>query len=193
MGKGKPEPHILEEAKSIKEKIQMLEPDYEKTEAEFLAIYKRIPNIATADTPVGLTEEENVIVKQWGKIREFDFPVKNHAEIAALRGWIDKERAANVAGSRFAYLMGDLVKLQFALIQWTMDKLAAHGFVPVITPVLVREEMMELAGFFPTDRSQVYELEADGLYLIGTAEVGLAGLHRGERLVGDDLPLRYVG
>lgn len=104
MGKGKPEPHLLSEAKEIKEKIQALEPEFEKVEAEFLALYKKIPNIPTADTPIGHTEDENVIVKQWGKIREFDFPIKNHAEIAAVRGWIDKERAANVAGSRFAYL-----------------------------------------------------------------------------------------
>ena len=104
MGKGKPEPSILEEAKSIKEKIQSLEPEYEKTEGEFLALYKKIPNIPTTDTPVGLTEEENVMVKQWGKIRQFTFPIRNHAEIAGIRGWIDKERAANVAGSRFAYL-----------------------------------------------------------------------------------------
>ena len=104
MGKGKPEPAVLEEAKAIKEKIQMLEPNFEKIEGEFLALYKRIPNIPTADTPIGLTEAENVMVKQWGKIREFDFPVRNHAEIAEIRGWIDKERAANVAGSRFAYL-----------------------------------------------------------------------------------------
>ena len=99
-----PDPALLEEAKAIKEKIQSLEPEYENIEAEFLALYKRIPNIPTADTPIGLTEEENVMVKQWGKIREFDFPVRNHAEIAEIRGWIDKERAANVAGSRFAYL-----------------------------------------------------------------------------------------
>lgn len=104
MGKGKPEPHMLAEAKEIKEKIQSLEPEFEMVEKEFLELYKKIPNIPTSDTPVGLTEQENVIVKKWGKIREFDFPVKNHAEIATVRGWIDKERAANVAGSRFAYL-----------------------------------------------------------------------------------------
>jgi seryl-tRNA synthetase len=104
MGKGKPEPHMLAEAKELKEKIQTGEKEFETIETEFLALYKKIPNIPTADTPIGLTEEENVMVKQWGQIREFDFPVKNHAEIAAVRGWIDKERAANVAGSRFAYL-----------------------------------------------------------------------------------------
>ena len=104
MGKGKPEPLILEEAKSVKEKIQSLEPEYEKIDMEFFSLYKKIPNIPTTDTPIGLSEEENVMVKQWGKIREFDFPIRNHAEIAEIRGWIDKERAANVAGSRFAYL-----------------------------------------------------------------------------------------
>lgn len=104
MGKGKPEPTMLEEAKSIKDKIQALEPEFTKIEDEFYALFKRIPNIASADTPIGLTEDENVVVKQWGKIREFDFPVKNHAEIGEIRGWIDKERAANVAGARFAYL-----------------------------------------------------------------------------------------
>lgn len=104
MGKGKPEPTILAQAKEIKEKIQVLEPQFEDIEGEFYALYKRIPNIPSPDTPIGLTEEENVMVKQWGKIREFDFPVRNHAEIAEIRGWIDKERAANVAGARFAYL-----------------------------------------------------------------------------------------
>lgn len=104
MGKGKPEPAILTQAKEIKEKIQILEPQFEDIEGEFYTVYKKIPNIPTTDTPIGLTEEENVMVKQWGKIREFDFPIRNHAEIAEIRGWIDKERAANVAGARFAYL-----------------------------------------------------------------------------------------
>jgi len=98
-----------------------------------------------------------------------------------------------MSGSRFAYVKGDAVRLQFALVQWAISKATAHGFIPVIPPVLVREEMMELAGFFPTDRNQVYELEQDELFLIGTAEVGLAGLHRQERLDIDELPLRYAG
>ena len=104
MGKGKPDPVMLAEAKELKEKIQTGEKEFEIIETEFLVLYKKIPNIPTLDTPIGLTEEENVMVKQWGKIREFNFPVKNHAEIGEIRGWIDKERAANVAGSRFAYL-----------------------------------------------------------------------------------------
>lgn len=155
MGKGKPEPAVLEEAKSVKEKIQSLEPEYDRVESEFTALYKKIPNIPTADTPIGLTEEENVVVKQWGKIREFSFTPKNHAEIATIRGWIDKDRAANVAGARFAYLMGDLVRLQFALIQYVMDtlgdskvldkiiaennlKVSNKPFTPVLPPYMIK-------------------------------------------------------
>ena len=88
---------MLEEAKSLKEKIQTDEKKFSEVEEEFFTLYKKIPNIPTADTPVGLTEAENVVVKQWGDIRTFDFPIKNHAEIGEVRDWIDKERAANIA------------------------------------------------------------------------------------------------
>lgn len=97
MGKGKPEPALIEQSKALKEQLQVLEVESEAIETEFLALYKKIPNIPTADTPVGLTEDDNVIVRQWGTIPSFSFPVKSHAEIAEVRGWIDKERAANVA------------------------------------------------------------------------------------------------
>ena len=209
MGKGKPEPQILEEAKSIKEKIQMLEPDYEKIETEFLTLYKKIPNIATADTPIGLTEEENVVVKQWGKIREFDFTPRNHAEIATLRGWIDKERAANVAGARFAYLMGDLVRLQFALIQFVMDtlgdreilakiikennlKVSDKPFTPVLPPYMIKT-----APYGAMDRleprEERYKIEGQDLWLQGSAEHVLGSMHAGEIFAEADMPVRYLG
>ncbi|MEM9562440.1 MAG: serine--tRNA ligase [Actinomycetota bacterium] len=117
----------------------------------------------------------------------------DHGTIGERLGLVDTERAVRMSGSRFAYIMGDAVRLQFALVQWTLAKVAEHGFIPVVTPVLVREEMMELAGFFPTDRNQVYALEADELYLIGTSEVALAGMHREERLDDEQLPVRYAG
>jgi len=104
MGKGKPDPAILEEAKKLKEELQILEKEYETLEIEHLALHKKIPNIPTDDTPIGHSEEENVVVKEWGKIPEFTFTPRNHADIAAIHGWIDKDRAAKVAGSRFAYL-----------------------------------------------------------------------------------------
>ena len=209
MGSGKPEPHILAEAREIKEKIQNLEPEFEAAETEFYALYKKIPNIPTADTPVGLTEDDNVIVKQWGQIREFDFAIKNHAEIAAVRGWIDKERAANVAGSRFAYLMGDIVRLQFALIQWVMDTLgdstvldkiiAEHGlkvsnkpFTPVLPPYMIKTAPYDAMDRLEP-REDRYKIEGQDLWLQGSAEHVLGSMHAGEIFAEADMPVRYLG
>ena len=117
----------------------------------------------------------------------------DHAAYGEFMGWVETEKAAQNMGSRFAYLKGEAVLLEFALVQWVMAKLVQKGFTPVVTPVLVREEMMVEAGFFPTDRHQVYELDDDDLFLIGTSEVALAGLHRGELVDAGDLPMRYAG
>jgi seryl-tRNA synthetase len=209
MGKGKPEPHLLAEAKELKEKIQTGEKKFEEIESEFLTLYKKIPNIPTLDTPIGLTEEENVIVKQWGKIREFDFPIKNHAEIATVRGWIDKERAANVAGSRFAYLKGDLVKLQFALIQWVMDSLSnstvlagiikEHNlsvsdkpFTPVLPPYMIKTAPYDAMDRLEP-REDRYKIEGEDLWLQGSAEHVLGSMHAGEIFDEVEMPVRYLG
>lgn len=149
-----------------------------------------IPNPAADSSPVG-GEDDYVIVETVGE--PTDPPPMDHAEYGEFMGWVESEKAAQNMGSRFAYLKGEAVLLEFALVQWTMSKLVTRGFTPVVTPVLVREEMMEEAGFFPTDRHQVYELAEDDLFLIGTSEVALAGLHRGDRLDAADLPLRYAG
>ena len=108
-------------------------------------------------------------------------------------GWVESEQAVRMSGSRFAYLMREAVLLELALVQWVTTKLVAERFTPVVPPVLVREEAMEQAGFFPTDRSQVYEVEDDELFLVGTSEVPLSALHRGEILSADELPRRYLG
>ena len=209
MWAGKPEPHILAEAKEIKEKIQNLEPEFEAAETEFYTLYKKIPNIPTADTPVGLTEEENVIVKQWGVIREFDFPIRNHAEIAAIRGWIDKERAANVAGSRFAYLMGDIVRLQFALIAWVMDtlgdrvvlakiiaennlKVSDKPFTPVLPPYMIKTAPYDAMDRLEP-REDRYKIEGQDLWLQWSAEHVLGSMHAGEIFAEADMPVRYLG
>ena len=156
--------------------------------ADELAI--QIPNPAAESSPVG-GEDDFVVVETVGG--QPDAPPMDHAEYGEYMGWVESEKAAQNMGSRFAYLKGEAVLLEFALVQWTMSKLVAHGFTPVVTPVLVREEMMVEAGFFPTDRHQVYELPEDELFLIGTSEVAIAGLHRGERLEREKLPLRYAG
>ncbi len=192
IGKADPaeRPARIEAAGALKAKLTVAEAELVDLEAQVNERALRVPNPAHPSVPLG--GEDDYVVE----VVKGDTPPPpryDHGTVGELLGIVDTERAVRMSGSRFAYVLGDGVRLQFALIQWVLAKLSARGFVPVITPVLVREEMMELAGFFPTDRNQVYEVGADGLYLIGTAEVGLAGLHREERLAEADLPLRYVG
>jgi seryl-tRNA synthetase len=140
-------------------------------------------------------------VRAWGEPRAAggeggDASVRDHLDLGTALGIIDMERGARTSGSRFAYLLGDAVRLQFALVQFALDQLAGEGCVPVVPPVLVREAAMWGTGFFPADRSQIYpvpEPEGDDLYLVGTSEVPLAALHAGEILLPEQLPLRYAG
>ena len=124
---------------------------------------------------------------------EFDFEPKDHVELGELLGVLDVDRAVRASGSRFVYLLGDIVFVQFALVRHAMDILADKGFTPVIPPVLVREEAMYGTGFLPTDEVNIYRTDADELYLVGTSEVPLAALHMGEILDEGALPLRYAG
>jgi len=180
----------IDAAGELKAELTEAEAKLTAASEELDKLVLTIPNPAHESVPEGGEEDFRVEVEVGECAAEVPF---DHGELGERLGLVDTERAVRMSGSRFAYVMGDAVRLQFALVQWTLAKVAEHGFVPVITPVLVREEMMELAGFFPTDRNQVYALEADELYLIGTAEVGLAGLHREERLDEDAFPVRYAG
>ena len=177
-------------AGELKARLTAAEETLAPLEADLNDLALTIPNPAHESVPVG-DEDEFRTEKVVGETPPP--PPFSHGELGEHLGVVDTERAVRMSGSRFAYVLGDAVRLQFALVQYAMNKVAAHGFVPVITPVLVREEMMELAGFCPTDRNQVYALEADELYLIGTSEVSLAGMHREERLDEGDLPVRYAG
>jgi seryl-tRNA synthetase len=209
MGNGKPEQALLDEAKTLKEKLQNLETSYEDIEKQHLALWKKIPNIPTSDTPVGHSEEENVVVKEWGKIPEFSFTPRNHADIAALHGWIDKERAGNIAGARFAYLMGDLVLLQFALIQWVMSVLTSEetlkkiiadlglnisskAFTPVLPPYMIRTEPYDAMDRLEP-REDRYKIEGQDLWLQGSAEHVLGSMYIGEIFAEEQMPVRYIG
>jgi seryl-tRNA synthetase len=130
------------------------------------------------------------VLREVGEIRELT-DARDHLELAA--GLIDMEAGARVAGSRFAYLRGDLVLLELALVRWALDVLGGHGFEPVIPPVLVREEALFGTGFLPDTEQQIYRLADDPLFLAGTSEVALASLHAGEVLDAAELPLRYAG
>jgi seryl-tRNA synthetase len=150
-----------------------------------------IPNLVLDGVPEGGADDA-VVMRSVGEPPRFSFDPADHLDLGISLDLIDMERAARASGSRFAYLKGDLVLLQFALIGYAMEIVCGKGFRPVIPPVLVREEAMYGTGFFPTDRAQIYETR-DGDCLVGTSEVPLAAMHMEEFLDAEALPLRYAG
>ena len=191
--RGKPTPEQLAELEQVKTQLQRLEEELTAAEARRKELLDRVPNPPSPEAPDGLTDEDAVEIRRWGEPPSLGFPVQDHLELAQASGWIDMERAAKVSGSRFAYRIGDIALLELALYRYALDRLLQKGFVPVLPPVLVREEAMYGTGFLPTDEMNIYKIERDELYLTGTAEVGLAALHMGEILDVDSLPLRYAG
>jgi seryl-tRNA synthetase len=191
--KGKPSPEEIEQLNRVKAELQQLEEQLATAEARRKELLDRIPNPPAEDTPDGFTDDDAVEIARVGEPPAFDFPAKDHLDLAQTHGWIDMERAAKVSGSRFAYRIGDVALLELSLYRYALDRLVQQGFVPVLPPVLVREDAMYGTGFLPTDEVNIYKVERDELYLTGTAEVGLAAMHMGEILEADSLPLRYAG
>jgi len=152
---------------------------------EALAPLPNLPDPTAAPGP------EDDLVREVGEIPQLDFEPRDHLDLAGEL--IDMDRAANLSGARFAYLKGDLVMLELALVRWVLEKLRAAGFEPVIPPVLVRERALYGTGFLPDTEQQIYSLPEDELFLVGTSEVALASLHDGEIIDGERLPLRYAG
>jgi seryl-tRNA synthetase len=190
---GKPSDEEREQLKQAKEELKRLEDELGEAERARQALLDRVPNPPDVSSPDGFAEEDAVEIRRVGEPPSFDFPVQDHIDLAAAHGWIDLERAARVSGSRFVYRVGDVALLELSLYRFALDRLGQKGFVPVLPPVLVREEAMYGTGFFPTDAVNIYAVERDDLYLVGTSEVSLAALHMGEILDGGDLPLRYAG
>jgi seryl-tRNA synthetase len=191
--KGKPTPEQLAELEGVKEELQSLEDRLAAAEARRKKLLDRVPNPPDEATPDGFTEEDAAEIRRWGDPPSFDFPTRDHLALAEIYGWIDLERAAKVSGARFVYRLGDVALLELALYRFALERLVARGFTPVLPPVLVREEAMYGTGFFPTDELNIYGVERDELYLVGTSEVPLAAMRSGEILAGDELPLRYAG
>jgi seryl-tRNA synthetase len=184
--KGKPTPEQLEELKGVKEQLQCVERQLADAEDEREALLTQLPNPPADDTPDGDSDDDAEEIRRWGEPPQLHDP-REHTEI----GRFEMERAARVSGSRFGYFVGDTALLALAVHRYALDTVVGEGFTPVLTPVLVREEAMYGTGFFPTERSNIYALPEDELYLTGTSEVALAGMHLGEIL--DELPLRYAG
>ena len=183
----------IAEASEFGDRNKALAAEADELQEQFDAVWVNVPNLAHDSVPDGMTEEDAVEVKQWGTPREFDFEVRDHQDLGEAMDTIDVERGVRLSGSRFAYLKGQAVILELALVRFAMDILGEAGFTPVIPPVLVREEALFGTGFFPEAREQVYAIPEDDLYLVGTSEVALGSLHAGEILDLDDLPLHYAG
>ncbi len=191
--KGKPTPEQLEQLRELKVELQRVEGEHEQAAQSRQELLDLVPNPPDPSGPDGAAEEDAVELRRVGEPPTFSFEPRDHLELAAAHGWIDLERAARVSGARFAYRVGEVALLELALYRFALDRLIGKGFVPVLPPVLVREEAMYGTGFLPTDEVNIYKIERDELYLAGTSEVPLASLHAGQILSEDELPIRYAG
>jgi seryl-tRNA synthetase len=192
IGKAAPDERAakIEAAAQLKEELTAKERVLAEFDAGVRELALQVPNSADPSVPDG-GEDDGAEIKKVGVIR--DAPALDHAVFAEAIGFVDTARAAEASGSRFAYIMGEAALLELALVNYAMATVVGHGFVPVVTPTLVRERTMEEAGFFPTDRAQVYEVDGGELFLVGTSEVPLSALHRGDTFTPDVLPTRYAG
>ena len=183
---------LLNKASELSNEVKLLFEQVDKKDEEFLNLWIKIPNLISKTSPDGKSDEDNLEIKKVGNVKNIPNP-KDHLEIASKLNLIDVEKASEVSGSRFAYLFGDLVKIEFNLVSWALNKLSEKGFTPTVPPVLVRENALYGTGFFPDDAEQVYEIPNDDLYLVGTSEVPLAALHTNEIINMEELPIRYAG
>ena len=184
-------PAMIERASALKATVSDLEEQQAAAAAAFDDAMVRVPNLPHPDAPDG-DEGDGVVLRTVGERPTFDFEVRDHVDILEAAGALDLARGAKVSGARFVYLMGAGAMLELALVRYALDIAADHGHTAVIPPVLVRREAMFGTGFLPTDEQQIFRTdERDELYLTGTSEVTLAGLHLDEIL--DEVPRRYAG
>jgi len=207
--KGPKTPEEIEVLKGLKEKFKTSEGELDIVQKEFEALMLAVPNVPTADTPVGTDESQNVVIRTVGAVPKFNFQPKEHWELGAALDIIDTERAAKVSGARFAYLKGGLAMMEFALIQFGLSVLTnekilkkiikkaglnipATPFIPVIPPVFIKPDVFQKMGRLEPKEERYY-IPADDAYLIGSAEHTLGSMHMDESLDVAQLPLRYVG
>jgi len=191
--RGEAADELVQTVQALKQRIEAGRAELETVEAELEEVAAGLPNLPDPDSPDGLSEDDAVVLREVGERPSFDFEPRDHLAIGTELGLIDIESAAQLSGSRFAYLKGDLVLLELALVRYALDVVRDEGHEPVVPPVLVREEALYGTGFLPGDRDQIYEVPKDELFLVGTSEVALAGLHADQILAAEQLPLRYAG
>jgi len=205
----KPSEDQVQKGKAVKERLADLEHQLTSVEKEFIDLLKTIPNMPLDSVPVGKSEDENVIIKTVGEKPEFNFEIKNHAQIAESKGWLDKERATKIAGARFVYTKGDLVRLEFALWQFGMSVLgdeealkqiiaennlnvSSKPFVPILPPAVAKKEVFEATGRLNREE-QTYKFEDEDLWMNASAEHTISPIYLNEILPDSELPIRYVG
>jgi seryl-tRNA synthetase len=186
--RGEDAPELRAEMQEMSAQVKTFNDQADAAKQTLDALVLPLPNLPD---PTAAPGPEDELVREVGEIPALGFEPRDHLELAG--GMIDMDRAARLSGSRFAYLKGDLVMLELALVRWALEKLRGHGFEPVIPPVLVRERALFGTGFLPDTEQQIYALPEDELFLVGTSEVALATLHAEEILNAESLPLRYAG
>jgi seryl-tRNA synthetase len=182
-----------ESSSALKSELKELEPRLGELDERRGGLLDTLPNLPEPEAPDGETEEDNVTLREVGDRPRFDFEPLDHLELAQRNGWIEMEVAASTSGSRFAYLLGDLVIVELALVRFAMELIRQEGFRPTVPPVLVRERALYGTGVFPGESEMIYEIPRDELFLVGTSEVSLASLHADQIMEASDLPKRYGG
>ncbi len=183
---------LIAEMRELGGALKQQEAELARVEAARDELAATLPNLPHPDAPEG-EEEDAVTLREVGARPELDFEIRDHLDLGVAHGWIEMEKASQASGSRFAYLMGDLVMVEMTLVNLILGLLRGEGMTPVVPPVLVREGPLHGTGFFPGEREMIYEVPADELFLIGTSEVSLAALHADEIMGADELPRRYAG
>jgi seryl-tRNA synthetase len=185
---------LVGEAKQLREQVAELEKQEKLVEEDLRIALLAIPNMTHPSAPVGQTAGDNKVLKRWGEPRNFDFKLKDHVALAEALDLVDFEAGAAVAGQKFYFLKNEAVLMELALVQFAVNTLLKHGYVPIITPDVARAEVLEGIGFIPRGpETQIYSIENTDLCLIATAEITLGGMHRNHTFDEDQLPRKYVG
>ncbi len=192
LSRGKPDADQLAELRQLADELAEAAQDQGRAGRDRDALLAAIPNLPDPTAADGMDEDDAQLIRTWGEPPVFNFEPRDHIELGSPGGWIDMARGARLSGSRFAYRFGDVALAEMALYRYVIDKLTGAGFMFVLPPILASEQAMYGTGFLPTEESNLYRLERDELYLTGTSEVALAGIHAGERLEAEQLPARYV-
>ena len=184
---------LIAQGKQLAELIKEKEPMLAKLQEERYQLLLLVPNIPDPSAPIGKDESDNVPIKYWGEKPQFGFQPLDHYDLMQRLDVVDIERAVKVAGSRSYVLKGDAARLELALINFAMERMASKGFTPLIVPAMARDFAFIGSGQFPKGRDQVYEIDNEDTFLVGTAEVSITGMYKDEILKAEDLPLTFVG